>query len=73
MEPGGMLILSSKISCKAEFLLLKKDEMCKVKSELQIYSTRKSVFIEYIVICKTEQCEVLGGSKVSLSLLAKEI
>ena len=38
--------------------------MCKVKSELQIYSTRKSVFFENIVICKTEQCKVLAGSKV---------
>ena len=68
-----MLILNTKISCKPEFLLLKKDEMCKAKSELQIYSTRKSVFFENIVICKTEQCKVLAGNKVSLSLLTKEI
>ena len=73
MEPGGMLILNTKISCKPEFLLLKKDEMCKVKSKLQIYSTRKSVFFEKIVICKTKQCKVLAGNKVSLPLLAKDI
>ena len=73
MKPGGMLILNTKISCKPEFLLLKKDEMCKVKSELQIYLTRKSVFFENIAICKTEQCKVLAGNKVSLPLLTKEI
>ena len=49
-----MLILNSKISCKPEFFLLKKDEMCKAKSELQLYSTRKSVFFENIVICKSK-------------------
>ena len=73
MEPGGMLILNTKISCKPEFLLLKKDEMCKVKSELQIYLTRKPVFFEKIVICKTEQCKVLAGNKVLLPLMIKEI
>ena len=73
VEPGGMLISNTKISCKPEFLLLKQDEMCKVKSELQIYSARKSVFFEKIVIFKTEQCKVLAGNKVSLPLLTKEI
>ena len=68
-----MLILNTKISWKPEFLLLKKDEMCKVKRELQIHSTRKSVFFENVVICKTEQCKVLAGIKVSFSLLTKEI
>ena len=68
-----MLILNTKISCKPEFLLLKKDEMCKVKSELQIDLTRNSVFFEKIGICKTEQCKVLAGNKVLLPLLIKEI
>ena len=73
MEPGGMLTLNTKISCKPEFLLIKKDEMCKVKSEIQKYSTCRTVFFEKIVICKTEQCKVLAGNEVSLPSLTKEI